>query len=330
MTHKVRVGPVHAGIIEPGVFHFTCRGERVEKLDVELGFQHRGIQELIVASSSHPRRMICLAEQIAGDTTIGHTTAMANILENNSCDPIILSERRVALELERMAMSASTLAALLGDVAYRLGLVSMQALRTLIVNVLLRWCGSRFGRTLIHPAGSYCRLDGVVMKDLQRMLSTVLPRVQAVRADVFSSPSILSRLDDICVMSSASGIFDGDLTARLDMRFEQIARSGAKILDECRLLSDLSAQDVAHDYPAPDYSIALPGCTTIVSTVDGWRGEIRHTATTDADGVIASYRIEDPSVQLWRALELSMVGGEISDFPVNNKSFNLSYCGVDL
>lgn len=324
--HIVKVGPVHAGIIEPGVFRFTCRGERIERLDVELGFQHRGIEKLIAESGHSAHRMMFFAEQIAGDTTIGHAMGMAQILDPETLSPIIKSERRVALEMERIAMNIADSAAMLGDVSYRIGLVAMQALRTLIINAMQRWCGNRFARTLIRPGGSYYRLDLDLIKDFERTLAEVLPRVAAVRADAFSSPSVLSRLEEICTLSAPAGRYDGDLAARLAMRFDQIATSGQRIAKELHFLN----ANWFEIYPEPCFDVSLAANVTLSARVEGWRGRITHRAKTDDSGRIVEYHIIDPSAALWGALAASMAGGEISDFPVNNKSFNLSYCGVDL
>lgn len=325
--HIVRVGPVHAGVIEPGVFRFTCSGERVERLDIELGFQHRGIEQLIVESQSNRLRMMCLAEQIAGDTTLGHALAMAQILEAGGANDILRSERRVALELERMAMSISTAGAMLGDLAYRLGLVSMQALRTLVVNTTQMWSGSRYGRTLIRPAGSDYRLTPELLDRIEAMVAIVGARADNVRRDALSSPSVLSRTDEICEMPRPVGQYAGDLTDRLTMWFSQIETARTRIEYECNWLR---AHAESSDYPSPDYAVELSAEESMVSVVEGWRGRITHRAMTDSSGRIVEYKITDPSVELWDELALTMKGAEISDFPICNKSFNLSYCGVDL
>ncbi|MEG0815123.1 MAG: hypothetical protein RSF93_04160 [Mucinivorans sp.] len=323
----VKVGPVHAGIIEPGVFRFTCAGEKVEALELELGYQHRGIEALIVANSDNVWRMMALAEQIAGDTTVGHATAMAKILDPIQLNPIIRCERLVALEMERIAMNIADAAGMSGDMAYRLAYVGLQALRTLIINAMQRWSGSRFARTLIRPAGSFYRLDLDLIKDFEQTLHTVLPRIEAIRVDLFSSPSVLSRLEEICIMKAPAGRYCGDLSARLAMRFDQIAASGAKITEELNHLKAVWFETYCQ--PNMEMPVLAPN-TTLSAYVEGWRGRITHRATTDARGRIVQYKIIDPSAALWSVMCATMVGGEISDFPLHNKSFNLSYSGVDL
>lgn len=324
--HIVKVGPVHAGVIEPGVFRFRCSGERVEELTIELGYQHRGLLAEVVRRADSPLAMMLLAEQVAGDTTIGHAVAMAQLLEDGVCGEILASERRVAIEWERMAMNAADAGAICGDVAYRTGLVALQALRTVIINTMQRWSGSRFGRGLIRPGGSYFRLDVDRIKDMTGVLADVLPRIDRVREAVFSAPSVLSRLEDVCVMERRMGRYEGDLSARLAMRFDQIASSGAAVAQELHFLSGRWFEASA----APDYGIVLPPNAALESRTSAWRGEVVHRAETDSQGRIKAYQIEDPSASLWAVLAETMRGGEISDFPVCNKSFNLSYSGVDL
>lgn len=324
--HIVKVGPVHAGVIEPGVFRFRCSGERVEELTIELGYQHRGLEAEVVRRADSPLSMMLLAEQVAGDTTIGHAVAMAQLLEHGACNEILAAERRVALEWERLAMNAADAGAMCGDVAYRTGLVAMQALRTVLINTMQRWSGNRFGRGLIRPGGSYFRLDVDRIKDMTAVLADVLPRIERVRRAVYSSPSVLSRLEDVCVMERPMGRYQGDLSARLAMRFDQMAVSGAVVAEELHFLSARWFEEGT----LPDYSTVLPASATLESRTSAWRGEVVHRATTDSQSRIISYRIEDPSAPLWAVLAETMRGGEISDFPVCNKSFNLSYSGVDL
>lgn len=330
MTNKLNsileVGPVHAGIIEPGLFRFTLHGERVDLLEIELGFQHRGIERLIVEASDSVLRQMCLAEQIAGDTTIGHAIAMAQILENGNCHPIIETEREIALEMERTATNISDVGALCADVGYQLGQVACEALRTMVVNCMQRLCGNRYGRTLIRPAGSDYRMDLPRIEDILRTIREVGARFSLVARDVNSSPSCLSRFEDICPMPRRCGRYGGDIAERVRMRFDEVIASRKKIEELGHLLGTMWWET----YPCPNYNLALKPNENYRSTVVGWRGEIVHLASTNALGQIASYRIEDPSKALWAELAESMRDGAISDFPINNKSFNLSYCGVDL
>ncbi len=321
----IRVGPVHAGIIGPGVFEFRCLGERVVGLDVELGYCHRGIEKRIIESQHSALRMMCIAEQIAGDTTIGHALAMAQLLERGDCSRVVKMERVVALELERLAMNFATLGALGSDIGFQLGQVSCEALRTLVVNGLQRLCGSRYGRTLIRPGGSYYRIDIDRCDDIIRVAQMVSRRSIAIEKSWLRSASVVSRLEDVGKAGDC-GRYGGDLMSRVVVCFKEVAESCSTIVDQCKELKGSWYED----YSLPSYEYRLPGDTIEHSEVMGWRGVIRHSYRTDLEGMIVEYRVEDPSVRLWGSLVESVEGGDLSDFPLNNKSFNLSYSGSDL
>lgn len=323
--HIVRVGPVHAGIIEPGVFRFTCHGERVENLEIELGYQHRGIEQLIVDAADSPLKMICLAEQIAGDTTIAHTMAMVEMLEGDDCPKMIKAERDVALELERIAMNIADVGALSGDVAFQTGLVASEALRTMVINATQRLCGNRFGRTLIRPCGSYYRIDIERKEDITDTLSQVGRRFEALRRSIDRSPSVRARFDEICLIKSPMGRYYGDINNRVMMRFDEVVASIERVNMLLKRLSGWWFEE----HSEPRYTINLKPDTRYRSRVAGWRGAVKHSCLTNGAGRIIEYKIEDPSAKLWAVLAEAMKGGDISDFPINNKSFNLSYCGTD-
>ena len=154
--HEVNVGPIHAGIIEPGAFRFICNGEQVLHLEIALGYQHRGVEHLFEHTDNLLRRM-CLAETVAGDSAVAHATAFAEAVEKLTArerSAELERERTVALELERMAMQIADTGALSMDVGYQLGQVACEALRTLTINTTQAWCGNRFGKGLVRPHGT--------------------------------------------------------------------------------------------------------------------------------------------------------------------------------
>ncbi|HNW57227.1 MAG TPA: NADH-quinone oxidoreductase subunit C, partial [Bacteroidales bacterium] len=149
-THEVGVGPIHAGIIEPGHFRFLCHGEKVLHLEIQLGYQHRGVEKLFLEKKSLLQQSV-LSESIAGDTAIGHGLAfaqLAEILSDIIPDERLEIERTIALEMERMAVHIGDTAALCGDVAYQLGQSACEALRTIVINTTQDWCGNRVGKGL--------------------------------------------------------------------------------------------------------------------------------------------------------------------------------------
>ena len=147
--HEVNVGPIHAGIIEPGAFRFICNGENVLHLEIALGYQHRGVENEVTATDNRLRQML-LSESIAGDSAVSHGVAFAMAMEKLSgkkADENLERERTVALELERMAMHIADTGALCTDVGYQLGQVACEALRTMTINTTQAWCGNRFGKS---------------------------------------------------------------------------------------------------------------------------------------------------------------------------------------
>lgn len=371
--HEVHVGPVHAGIIEPGAFRFLCDGERIVHLEIALGYQHRGVESLIAGTTDRLRQML-LGESIAGDTVMGHGIAMAGILESAvegaedwpGCE-VIRCERAVALEMERLAMHIGDTAALCMDLAYQTGHVACEALRTLVINAMQQWCGNRFGKGLVRPFGAHHRLTLERAKHIEATLAEVIGRYRAVGRDLLATPSVLARLEGICPVTRGQGLrvgavgpaarmagvcrdvrmafnfypldgfepvvidaeadgSNGDLLSRLKMRLREAEVSYTMIAAGCKELAGRWFEGS----PAPDYGRGLARESLVFSLVEGWRGEICHAALTDAAGEVSAYKIYDPSVHNWMMLALSVRGEQISDFPVSNKSFNLSYCGHDL
>lgn len=347
--HEVNVGPIHAGIIEPGAFRFICDGERIVNLEIALGYQHRGVESQI-CGTTNSLRQIALAETIAGDTTIGHATVMAQITERGSSGELLAAHRRIALEMERIAMHLADIGALCMDLAYQLGQVASEALRTMVINTMQRWSGSRFGRGLIRPAGSYFMPD---YDDILSTLATVVDRFKLVSEGIFSTPTVLARLEEICIVSRATALeigaigmaarssglrrdargeemtlieTEGDLASRLRLRSAEIIRSYDMIRTDIARARTM----IGSRLPEPDYDVQLPPSALIFSNVEAWRGEIVHCAITDRSGNFEHYRIYDPSFHNWLMLAMSVRGAQISDFPVSNKSFNLSYAGHDL
>lgn len=332
--HEVHVGPVHAGIIEPGAFRFICEGEKIHHLEICLGFQHRAVEHQICKTKNRLRQ-ICIAETIAGDTTIAHTTAMCKIFENGWNSNVINLERALALEIERIAMHIADTGALAMDTAYQTAHVACEALRTIVVNSMQTWCGNRFGRTLVRPFGTHHRLDIDMIEAIRVDIEDVKRRYKTVAYNLLSSPDFLARIDEICYVDpqiaqqqGAIGMagVGGDLQTRLKIRTTQVEQSCDMIFELLKKLSGAWFEKVNE----PIYDKLLDPKSISISCVNGWRGVVIHVALSDGQGEIEQYKIYDPSMRNWVMLALSVRGAEISDFPLSNKSYNLSYCGNDL
>jgi Ni,Fe-hydrogenase III large subunit len=364
--HQVGVGPIHAGVIEPGHFRFLCNGENVLHLEIQLGWQHRGIEDLFLKKPSLIQRTV-LTESIAADTAIGHALSFASLMESLSDTKVNLRlelERAIGLELERIAVHVGDLGGIAVDVAYQLAASVFGTLRTPAINYTQTWCGNRFGKGLIRVGGSHYPFTELLADKLLTFLDKFEESFDPMCARLFSLPSALSRLEnngkvsqrqmeligavgmtarmagikrDIRISHPFAGfkhqtiatetLQTGDVWARAYLRKLEIKNS----IDYIRnLVSRLNALSEETPKPKSEEDLKLASDSLCVSLVEGWRGEICHCAITDQEGKIAHYKIKDPSMHNWFALALSLRDLEISDFPVNNKSYNLSYCGHDL
>ena len=363
--HEVAVGPIHAGIIEPGHFRFICLGEQVLHLEIQLGYQHRGLEHLFVERQRILQQSI-LAESITGDTAVGHSLAYAGVVESlagSTVIPQLSAERIIALELERIALHLADTAALCTDIAYQLGQVVNEALRTIIINTTQLWCGNRFGKGLIRPGGSYYPLTGEIIDVMLKNLDNVEERYQQVTMKIFSLPSVLgrfegtgkvttmqaSRIGAVGMAARSSGMYrdirwshpfsgfigrryepemlhKGDVWSRAMLRRLEVGKSTAIIRELLKEFKDIRDPGSR----IPDYDLRFTPSSLAISLVEGWRGEICHVALTGDSGNIILYKAKDPSLHNWMALALAVRNQEISDFPLCNKSFNLSYCGNDL
>ncbi|MDR3609116.1 MAG: NADH-quinone oxidoreductase subunit C [Ignavibacteriaceae bacterium] len=359
--HEVGVGPIHAGIIEPGHFRFICKGEQIIHLEIQLGYQHRGIESLFLQKNKLLQK-VTLAESIAGDTTVGHASAFANIWESlcgYEPDEELQFVRTIALELERIAIHTGDLSAICGDIAYQLGNSVFGRLRTPIINFMQSWCGNRLAKGLIRPAVNNYPFTSELKASLLKILDDFEPDFNEMIKKLFHNPGCLLRLEKTGVVTydqaleigavgmaaKASGLnrdirtshpfyqyknidhqpvikHHGDVFSRTQIRREEILQSIKYIRS---MLDNIPAHNQRNDIlPQPQRN------SFTISLVEGWRGEICHCAITNENGELIKYKIKDPSFHNWLALALSVRKNEISDFPICNKSFNLSYCGFDL
>ena len=358
-VHEVAVGPVHAGVIEPGHFRFQCHGENVFHLEISLGYQHRGVERRLAGGPD--RRTVHYMETLAGDSTIAHTLAYCELIEalGGTYAPAKAQVLRgVALELERIANHTGDLGALAGDVGYLPTLSYCGRIRGDVLNMTGLICGNRFGRGLVRPGGAGFDLDGPRRDELLRRLDVCEKDLTVAVGLLWNSSSVMARFEGTGAVSREEclamglvgpaaracgierdirrdmphGIFQfdqipvstcpaGDVFARGYVRWLEIQRSVAFVREQ---LSGLpGGAERAPMQPLASGRIA-------VSLVEGWRGEVCHVAATDADGKFAWYKVIDPSFHNWFGLAWALRGQQISDFPLCNKSFNLSYCGHDL
>jgi Ni,Fe-hydrogenase III large subunit len=357
--HEVAVGPVHAGVIEPGHFRFQCHGEHVFTLEIELGYQHRGIERQLVGGPT--KRTLHTMETLAGDTTIGHSTAYVQAVEGLSATaPPLRAQaiRAIALELERLANHVGDLGALAQDVGFLPTASYCGRLRGDFLNATAMICGNRFGRGTIRAGGVGFDIDEELAAALSEKVETAMREVSGAAQLLWSTPTVMARFEDVGVVSRqtatelglvgpaarASGIdrdvrrdfpagyyrfsqlpvstwHSCDVFARAYLRWLEFERSARFILEQLNTLPQTTLCDKVGSL-APN--------ALAVTLVEGWRGEICHVALTDGEGRFDHYKVIDPSFHNWFGLAMSLRDQQISDFPLCNKSFNLSYCGHDL
>ena len=358
-VHEVAVGPVHAGIIEPGHFRFQCAGEEVMHLEIALGYQHRGIEEAL-AGGPH-RATMSQIEAVAGDSTTAHATAHALAMEALAGAEAPLHAqwlRTVALELERLANHTGDLGALAGDVAFLPTASACGKIRGDFLNLTAMLCGNRFGRGLVRPGGCRHDVDAALAGRVRERLRAARAELGEATAWFWDAASVRARFEEVGVVTDeqaaqlglvgpaarACGLvrdirYDhpagwhrfaqvpvavwpgGDVLARARVRWLELQRSGEFVEAQLESPPEGGARTEAG---------APAGDTLAVALVEGWRGETCHVVLTDAAGRYRRYKIVDPSFHNWTGLALALRGQVVSDFPICNKSFNLSYCGFDL
>jgi Ni,Fe-hydrogenase III large subunit len=393
-VHEVAVGPIHAGVIEPGHFRFMCHGEKVQHLEIQLGYQHRGVEALLLKKP--PQRLLPLVESIAGDSVLAYAWAYSAALESLSNQPVALAtqaSRAIGLEFERVAMHLATLNGLANDIGYLQPAGTYGRLRTAIINASQRACGNRFGRGWIRP-GAAAPIDDALRQDLSSTLRAFLPDFVQVNALMRSSRSVKARFHDVGTVSAQAardlgltGVVarasnlkldlrhalpsdlysrypvqpvtqaSGDCWGRMSQRMNEAQASTQWLLDQ---LGD-PALDLTHtpapfarqDGQASAATSATPSATQAatfsasarsastaswalqpqalcVSLVEGVRGPVVVALETDASGQLIHAKLQDPSLANWFGLAFALRDQAISDFPICNKSFDLSYCGNDL
>lgn len=360
--HQVAVGPIHAGVIEPGHFRFMCHGELVYHLEIMLGYQHRGCEKLMVKNPSNQ-----LAESICGDSVIAYNIAYSQVME--ALKDIKISDkaqliRKIALEMERIGVHIGDMGAISGDIAYLMGASVFGATRTLVINTTLQMCGSRFGRGFIGVGGVNFDLSEEVITSTLKTLDKVEKDVERMTKAMLKNSTVMSRLEKTGTVSferakeiglvgmpaRACGInldsrFDfpdkwmkelkfenkpfkgkGDVNARFKLRYKEIMQSISMVRTLLKKLCDYKNDPILTQIETNNFDKN----SLAVSIVEGWRGEVVHIAITDSNGQISKYKIKDPSFNNWYGLALAVRNNGVSDFPLCNKSFNLSYSGNDL
>ncbi|HWI82839.1 NADH-quinone oxidoreductase subunit C [Ramlibacter sp.] len=358
-VHEIAVGPVHAGIIEPGHFRFSVVGEKVLRLEQRLGYTHKGVEQRFTRMA--PLEAHRLAGRVSGDSTVAFAWAYCMALESAlgvQVPPAALWLRALLLERERVANHLGDLGALGNDAALAFGLAQFSRLREDWLRLSQAAFGHRLTMDCVVPGGVAVALDDAMRQRLLRQCTQIEAEVRSLAAiyeshaglqDRFTTtgvvtPALAARLgltglaarasgrttDLRCehpwvpyqeLQVAAAGEQTGDVRARVAVRFFETFES-------LRLIREICGRMPAGEVRA---AIAAPAQAGVgVGWVEGWRGEVLVALELGADGSIRRCHCHDPSWQNWPALEHAVIGNIVPDFPLINKSFNLVYSGVDL
>ncbi len=369
-VYEIPVGPVHAGVIEPGHFRFSVVGESILKLKARLWFTHRGLETLFVGLDA--RDAVHLAERISGDTAAAH--GLAHSLAVEDALGLTLPDeahrlRALVVELERLVNHVTDVGALANDVGFSLALAHTQRLREELLRLNAATTGHRLLRGAIRP-GRVSLLSLPDPAQLERIAADLaeiaeLALANTVIRDRFTGTAVLTHaqardLGCLGYVARASGVAtdarlehpttelavtavghpDGDVLSRFLMRRDEVAASTRLVTGLIRsagdrLTFDASAgveQGVDEVSGADDADVTEPPqrVRSGVGIVEGWRGTVVHRVEVDDDGRLTRAKIVDPSWFNWPGLPTAMADTIVPDFPVANKSFNLSYAGNDL
>jgi Ni,Fe-hydrogenase III large subunit len=360
--HQIPVGPVHAGIIEPGHFRFTANGETVVRLEARLGYVHKGIEGLMAGAPLE--RALRLAGRVSGDSTVAYAIAFAQAVE--AALEFTVPQRAVLLralmaELERLANHLGDIGAICNDASFSIMHAHCGALREHVLRTAQACFGHRLMMDRVVPGGLAAELDPTGISAIRRLITLMLQRFPELVelydetaslqdrtvATGILKPALAQQYGAGGYVGRASGrSFDarrapgyapygelkfevpvrkeGDVDARVWIRIREVEQSLA-IIEQ--IINRLPEGPIRSDL---DPAVHEKGSREGLSLVEGFRGDILAWARIEGDGTIAHAHLRDPSWFQWPLLEAAIDGNIVADFPLCNKSFNCSYSGHDL
>jgi Ni,Fe-hydrogenase III large subunit/Ni,Fe-hydrogenase III component G len=358
-VYEITVGPVHAGIIEPGHFRFSVDGETIINLESRMYFVHKGIEKLFESASL--AQGITLAERISGDSSAAHALAFCQAVESLAgvtIPPRAAYLRVVLLELERLYNHIADVGAICTDTGFAVANVHALRLREDLLRLNARLVGHRLLRGALRPGGVARDLTTEQIIDTRDSIDRIVANFDQIVEIATHNGLVLDRLRGtgrldkqtaremqvVGVAARASGIdedarrdhpcagyaalsprvvvhTDGDVWARLMVRVDE-AREAARLIESA--LATLPNGSVAVPLDA------LPEGERAFGLVEGWRGPIWHWVAAGKNNTLRRVKIKDPSFANWPALNYAILENIVPDFPLVNKSFNLSYAGNDL
>jgi Ni,Fe-hydrogenase III large subunit len=358
-VYEIPVGPVHAGIIEPGHFRFLAVGELILNLEERLGYVHKGIEK--IAEGRTAESLARLAGRVSGDTTVGHCWAACRAMEQAAgieIPPRAALIRGILAERERVANHLGDMGAICNDVAFVFAQMQLTRLRELWLRTNAKVFGHRLLMDKIIPGGVVCDLPEVSCNLIKQDITKLRKELSEIMTPIdlnssledrlytagYLSPETAAAFGTLGYVGRASGQdFDvrrdapyapydqvtfkvaledqGDIASRFWVRYKEI-NAALKLIEQ--FIAQLAPGNIHSDWQTP-----LEGSEGL-GIVEGWRGEITTYIRFDADNKIARFYPRDPSILNWPALEKLTLNNIVPDFPVCNKSLNGSYSGNDL
>jgi len=358
---EVPVGPIHAGVIESGHFRFSVAGEPIMQLEIRHFWKHRGIEKLFEQQTL--TTALPLAERVSGDTTFGHGLAYCEAAERLLHLEVPRRARYLRslfLELERLHNHLGDVGAICNDTAYTLAHAHCSRMKEQVMQLNDQLTGSRFLRGALVVGGVTNDVSAIRRSELVDVLNAMERDFAELESIIFANASLTDRLETtgvlaertawdhgvVGVVGRASGMdqdvrrdrpfaaYDelaikvacyryGDVRARVRVRMDEIHES-IRLIREIHSTIPQSPLVAASDHHRP-----YPG-EWALSAVEGWRGEILYFVMAGENGRIHRCKVRDASFVNWPAIQWAVVGNIVPDFPLINKSFNLSYAGNDL
>jgi Ni,Fe-hydrogenase III large subunit/Ni,Fe-hydrogenase III component G len=355
---EIPVGPIHAGIIEPGHFRFSTVGEAVIKLDVKLGWKYRGLEKL--GEGQHWTRGLEIAERICGTCAFSHALAYCQAAEDlagATVPPRARALRSMAAELERVYNHVTDMAGILNDTAWVVGAAEMMRVKEITQQLIDGLFGHRFLRGVCVPGGVQRDLDDTQELWLRRVLGDVRAAIEQTRHAMLNNAAVMDRLVGTGILSpdvvrdlgvtgvaarasgsTRDGRKDHAYAFYRDLDFNVVTRNGGDVLARYELRADeiheslnLIDQMIQRlpGGPIAQHLGELPNDKWGFGLVESPRGLLSHWLRADARGDILDWRVRSASHAAWPAVALAVPGNIVPDFPLINKSFNLCYACTD-
>jgi Ni,Fe-hydrogenase III large subunit/Ni,Fe-hydrogenase III component G len=355
---QIPVGPVHAGIIEPGHFNFSVAGEPILYLQLRMFYTHKGTEKLFENMPIH--RAVFLAESVSGDSAFSHGTAFCQAIERAAGIEVPARAqlmRTILLELERIANHISDIGAIANDVGFAIANAHAGRMRELVLGLCESLSGSRVLRGMVAIGGVRRDWDRAQVEAIGSTLNVVEREFRDLVAILDASNSTRERLEHTGILRREKALMLGvvgvggrasgiDLDVRRDHPYEAyrdlpfsvpVYQAGDvrhrmliridEVGESIQMIREAAARLPDGPHRAPVQRIPPNRCA--LSAVEGWRGEIIYWVRTGVGDCLERCKVKDPSINNWPAIVEAVEGNIVADFPVINKSFNLSYSGTD-